>query len=95
MALLLDAVGSLVRFALAFVAGYLVRHGVWTQGAADSYVAAASTAAAMAAISLGWSLWQKYAAHLKVLTALSMPAGSSVEQLQAKVDSGTGARFGA
>lgn len=85
MALLLEALGSIVRWLLAFGAGYLVSHGVWTQAAADQYITAASAAAAMALVSLGWSLWQKYSTHLKVLTALSMPAGSSVEQLKSRI----------
>ena len=87
MTLFLEAIGSIFRFLLAFLAGYLVRHGVWTQGAADAYVSAAATALAMAAISLGWSLWQKYTKNVEVATALSLPAGSSQAQLDTKMKS--------
>lgn len=91
MSLLLEALGSIVRFLLAFVAGYLVQHGVWTQAAADTYVTAAATAIAMGLISLGWSLWQKYRAHIDLLTALSLPAGSSQDQVKERVAAGKGA----
>lgn len=95
MTLLLEALGSILRWLLAFGAGYLVRHGVWSQGAADGYVTAAATAIAMALVSIGWSLWQKYSARIKLLTALSLPAGSSIEQVQQRVDAGMGAKLGA
>ncbi len=93
MNLLLDALGSFIRWLLTFGAGWFVAHHVWTQDAANSYVNAASGAVALALLQLAWSFWQKYAAHLKVLTALNMPAGSTVAQLNAKVDSGLGAKL--
>jgi uncharacterized membrane protein YjjB (DUF3815 family) len=94
MNLLLEALGSIARWLLAGLMGYFVAHGVFSQAAADNYTHALAGALAAGAVSLGWSLWQKYSAKLKILTALSMPAGSSVEQLQQKVDSGMGAKVG-
>lgn len=94
MPLLLEALGSIVRFLLAGLMGYLVGHGVFTQTQADSYTAALAGAIAAGILSLGWSLWQKYSSRIKLLTALSLPAGSSIEQVQQKVDSGTGAKLG-
>lgn len=94
MNLLLEALGSIARWLLAGLMGYFVAHGVFSQAAADNYTHALAGALAAGAVSLGWSLWQKYSAKLKILTALSMPAGSSVEQLQQKVDSGMGAKLG-
>jgi hypothetical protein len=93
MTLLLEALGSIARWLLAGLMGYFVGHGVFTQAQADNYTTALAGAAAAGAVSLGWSLWQKYSAHLKVLTALSMPAGSSIDQLQQKIDRGTGAKL--
>jgi hypothetical protein len=69
------AIGSILRWALAFGAGWLVQHGIWTQAEAGIYVAGFS----LAAVSLGWSLVQKYGARLKLVTALSMyPASETV-----------------
>jgi hypothetical protein len=62
------AVGSVLRWALAIGAGYLVKQGIWTADASTIYVEAAS----LAAISLGWSQWQKFAARRKLVTALSV-----------------------
>jgi len=90
MTLLQQALGSIVRWALAFLAGYLVSHGVWTPGAAESYVNAAATAIAMAVVSLGWSLWQKYRARLRLLTALDMPAGTSEAKVEDRIKAGGG-----
>ena len=60
MTLLQQAIGSVLRFALAWASGYLVSKGVWTEQEAGAYVEAAAAALAMALISLGWSVWQKY-----------------------------------
>lgn len=75
------AVGSIIRAGLAVLAGYVVQHGLWTSSDAETYVAAAT----LAIISLGWSLWEKYGSQLKLVTALSMPPGSSEKQLEAVI----------
>lgn len=71
--LVAQLLGALVRWALAFLAGYLVKAGIWTQPDAEQWAAAA----AVALVALGWSLWQKYRHHLKFGIALDLPAGSS------------------
>ena len=85
--LLQQALGSIIRWALTFVAGYLVEHGIWTQADAQTYVAAA----ALAATALLWSLWQKYKSRIHFTTALEMPAGATEQQVHAKVAAGMGA----
>jgi len=82
--LLQAALGSIVRWVLAFVAGWLVQHGIWTQADAETYVAAA----ALAVVGLLWSLWQKYRTSIVISTALSLPAGSSEEKLAETVSRG-------
>lgn len=64
-----EALASIFRWALAIGAGVLVSRGIWTEEAAATYVAAA----ALGLVALAWSLWQKYAARTKLVTALSMP----------------------
>lgn len=76
--MLAAAIGSVARFVLALGAGYLVRGGVWSQSDAALYVEAAT----LAAISLGWSWWQKYHGRRKLVVALNLPPTSeaAVEQ---------------
>ena len=81
------AIGAILRWFFALGAGYLVEHGIWSQSEASTYV----TAAALAAVSLGWSLWAKYHSRIKFLTALEAPAGSSEADVKATIDSGMGA----
>ncbi len=57
--LLSAAIGSMIRWALALGAGYLVKAGIWTGSDAQTYVAASS----MALLSLLWSLYQKWQQH--------------------------------
>lgn len=65
-------------------AGWLVQHGVWTEADATTYVAAA----AMALVALGWSLWSKYRGRVKLLTALTMPQGTTEGQVKAHIAGG-------
>ena len=80
------ALGAIIRWGLTFLAGYLVRYGVWSSGESEAYVAAASIAGA----TLIWSLWQKYKTRLKFLTALDMPAGTSEKKVDDRIKSGGG-----
>ena len=81
-----EALASVLRWGLALAAGWLVQHGIWTQAAATMYVAAA----ALALVSLGWSVWQKYVARSKLMTALIMPAGRTENDVARKIASGIG-----
>jgi hypothetical protein len=71
--LVIDLLGSLLRWGLTAVAGWLVSHGIWTQAQATSFAVAGS----MALLTLGWSLWKSYSKRLKIVTALSLPKGST------------------
>ena len=82
--ILQSAIGSILRWALALLAGYIVKKGIWTEGDATTYVSAGT----LALLALGWSLWQKYTARSKTLTALMMPAGSTEDELKAHIASG-------
>lgn len=54
-----EALGSIIRWLLTLIAGYLVSKGVWSSDAAKIYVQAAT----IGALSLGWSLYQKWQNH--------------------------------
>lgn len=75
------ALGAIFRWAFTFLAGWFVQHGIWTGNQAETYVAGA----AMATLTLLWTLWNKYHGRLKFLTALTMPAGSTEQQVEQRV----------
>lgn len=74
------ALASILRWALAIGAGFLVKAGIWTEGDAANYVAAG----ALALLALAWSLYHKYKTRSKILTALTMPEGSTEDELNTK-----------
>ncbi len=76
------ALGSIFRWALAFLAGYLVSRGIWTAQEAAIYVGAA----AMGLTALTWSLYQKYASRVKLVTALATPGVMSEEDIEEHSD---------
>lgn len=80
------ALGSIVRWVLALGAGYLVKAGIWSGAEAETYV----TAAALALLSLGWSLWNHYRARLKLLTALALPFPATEQTVERVVAAGEG-----
>lgn len=90
----IEAVASIIRWALAIGAALLVSHGIWTPTAADSYVSAAATKLAYYVVSgvlglvpLVWGIWQKYQSRLVLVTALSS-GPSSEESIKLRIISG-------
>ena len=81
-----EALASIVRWVLTFGAGWLVQHGIWTQANAMTYV----SAAAIALITLGWSLWQKYKSRLTLLMALSSSRATSEADVRGRLASRVG-----
>ena len=65
--LLREALGAIVRWVLAIGAGYVVKAGIWSEGDALAY----TSAAALALVALGWSVWQKYKSRQTLVTALA------------------------
>lgn len=82
--ILQSALGSILRWALAIAAGYLVKAGIWDANDAETYVATA----ALALLALGWSWWQKYHDRIKLLTALTMKPGATENDVIAHIASG-------
>ena len=78
------SLGSILRWALAIGAGYLVHKGIWTSGDATTYV----SAAAMGILSLAWSQRDKIIARAKMLTALWMPRGTTEAAVDAHIAAG-------
>lgn len=74
------AAGSILRWAFAIAAGYLVNHGIWAKSDADLYVGAAS----LATLSLIWGLWNKYRGRLKFLSALQL-GGATEHEVEARI----------
>lgn len=72
------AIGSIVRWLLTGLAGYLVAHGALTEGQAGELLLTVGSGVA----ALVWSLWRKYRARLKFITALELPANASVDQVK-------------
>ena len=70
--LLQAALGSILRWGLAFLAGFLVNAGIWKADEAESYIGAA----AVGLLAIVWSLWQKYKARIRFLAALDSPKGT-------------------
>lgn len=83
------ALGSIIRALLASIGGFFVQRGWWTQGEAIEYIAGFS----LFLISLGWSLWEKYGARIKFLTALEAPTGATEATVNAKIAIGSGAKI--
>lgn len=76
-----EALGAILRWALTGLAGWFVSHGIWTADDAAKYVAAA----AIGILTLGWSLWAKYRNRLKLVTALSEPAGATEHDVEYRI----------
>lgn len=89
--MLIEAIGTIIRWLFAFLSGYLVSHGVWTKDKAEEYATALASAAAVGIASLLWGLWQKYKGRIKLNTALASTAPQSESQLNAKIDAGLSA----
>jgi hypothetical protein len=73
--LLKAALASLLRHALTGAGSYFVAKGIWSEEAATEYMAAL----ALFLVSVGWSLFQKYATHLLILDALDAPMGTPLD----------------
>jgi hypothetical protein len=81
--MLVDALGSILRFLLAGVFGYLVEKGVWTGEQSATFL----SAAVVGILALGWSLWNKYKSRIKLVTALASQP-STEAQIEKMVSSG-------
>lgn len=84
--LLQSALGAILRWGLTFVAGFFVQKGIWSSEEAVQYVAALS----VALLALGWSLWQKYHAQLKLLVAMGTPGRITEKAVEEQVSSKIG-----
>jgi hypothetical protein len=82
--LAVEALGSFFRWGLMILAAGIVKHGIWTQGDATSYVAAAS----IALVTLVWSIWNKRQWLIDRVMALAMPKGSTIAGLKSAQASG-------
>ena len=81
MKLFLKFFGSVTRFALAGIVGWLVNKGVIEGSLGEELL----IAAALGIPTLLWSLWQKYKDRLKFVTALTLPANSTEDDVKAVI----------
>jgi hypothetical protein len=84
-------IGSIMRWLVTGVAAWLVSRGVLASGDSAEVIAGATTLL----ITLVWTLYQKYCARVKFLTALESPAGTSEAKVDAKIAAGAGAPLSA
>lgn len=84
--ILAQALGSIVRWALALGAGYLIKAGIWSASDAEVYI----TGGTLALVALAWSVWQKYHSRLKLVTALAMSA-TTEQNVEQQVKAGVSA----
>lgn len=82
--MMVDALGAIIRWALAIGAGYIVKAGIWSEADSSKYV----SAAALGLLGLGWSLWQKYKSRGKLLNALSASEPMTEHQIEAVMKAG-------
>jgi len=82
--LLSAGLGSILRWALALGAGYLVKAGIWSGSDAETYVAAGS----VALLALGWSAWTNFTKQRVLVTALAHPYPTTQAQIEALIAGG-------
>ena len=82
--ILQSALSSILRYGLMILATFLVKNGVWTQNEAVQYV----QAGIVAILALGWSWWQISSTRKKLMTALTMPPGTTENDVKAVIKSG-------
>lgn len=82
--LLQSAIGSVLRYCLMLLVPWFVKHGIWTESASERYV----EAAVAFLLAIGWSWWKIHSQRIKILTALTMPLGSTENDLKDKVAAG-------
>lgn len=83
--LLLEFLSSVARFALAFAAGVLVKHGVIEASAAGRYVSAASNwvvVSGLAAAPLVWAYFKNKHAIKVIETAIKGPSDATVAEVK-------------
>lgn len=81
--ILIKALGSLIRAALMLAVPFFVSRGIWTPDEGTATMAAIAAAAA----ALLLSLFEKYRSQKKLVTALSMPVGSTQKEVEEVIKS--------
>lgn len=74
--------GSLLRAALTLAVPFFVSRGIWTTDEANANIASLATAGA----ALAWSLIEKYRSQKKLVTALTMPSGTTQKEVEMKIN---------
>lgn len=89
--LVVEIVGSILRWLLNIVAAFFVSRGIWTDEQADKYVLATTAALAVLLINLALALWSKYKTRLKLTTALATPFAQTERRLENQIANGVSA----
>jgi hypothetical protein len=82
--LLAQFLGAIIRWALTFAGAWFVSKGIITPEQSNEMIGGAI----VALLSLAWVLWLKYADRLKLVTALSAPAGATEREIEKRVAAG-------
>lgn len=77
-----DIAGSVIRWGLTVLCTWLVQRGVVQEAQTPTIIAAG-----LAVVTpLLWSIWQKYGARLKLLTALTMAPGATEADVERHIE---------
>jgi len=74
-------IGSVVRFLLAGVVGWLVKRGIVTGEQGEMII----PAVVLGVVTIAWAIWRKYRIQQRIAIALALPAGTSPERLNEAV----------
>lgn len=83
-AVLMDILAGLLRYVLAGVISWLITNGIATEAQTTQVIAGLASAIAL----VGWMVWNKYRARVKLLTALTTPKGTTVDELKGLIARG-------
>ena len=77
-------VGTLLRSAVMAGAGWLVAHGMLPSGSVEEWVGAV----VLTLLALFFSLYQKYVERTKLMVALTLPSGSTENDVKSHIATG-------
>jgi hypothetical protein len=77
-------VGTLLRSVVMAMAGWLVARGMLPQGSVEEWTGAV----ALTLVAVLWSLYQKYVERTKLMVALTLPSGSTENDVTSHIATG-------
>lgn len=78
---ILSVLAGLLRYALSGVTAWLIANGIATEGQIAKLITGLATGLGLVL----WLVWQKYRERVRLLTALAMPKGTTLEDLKKRI----------